>query len=125
MLPPEPRLPEARELIDRRQYFVVHAPRQTGKTTTLVALARTLTAKGRYAAVYATCEAARALGDDYAEVQRLILAEFRSRAEWDPPAELRPPPWPEATESQLLRTALEAWARACPRPLVLSPTALW
>jgi hypothetical protein len=30
MLPPEPRLPGARELIGRGQYFVVHAPRQTG-----------------------------------------------------------------------------------------------
>jgi hypothetical protein len=38
----------------------------------------------------------------------------------DLPAELRPPaPWPEATVSRLLATGLEAWARACPRPLVL------
>lgn len=35
MLPPEPRLPEAGRLIERGMYFVVHAPRQTGKTTTL------------------------------------------------------------------------------------------
>jgi hypothetical protein len=46
MLPPEPRLPDARPLIDAAQYFVVHAPRQTGKTTTLNALARALTAEG-------------------------------------------------------------------------------
>jgi hypothetical protein len=46
MLPPEPRLPEARRLIDAGQYFVVHAPRQTGKTTTLVALAQALTTEG-------------------------------------------------------------------------------
>jgi len=36
MLPPEPRLPGALDLIDEGLYFVVHAPRQTGKTTTLV-----------------------------------------------------------------------------------------
>lgn len=35
LVPPEPRLPDARGLIDRGHYFVVHAPRQTGKTTTL------------------------------------------------------------------------------------------
>jgi hypothetical protein len=35
MLPPEPRLPQARPLVERGMYFVVHAPRQTGKTTVL------------------------------------------------------------------------------------------
>lgn len=119
MLPPEPRLPEARELIQRRQYFVVHAPRQTGKTTTLVALARTLTAEGSYAAVYATCEAGRAMGDDYGAVERLVLDELRSQAEWNLPAGLLPPPWPEAAAGRLLGAALAAWAQACPRPLVL------
>lgn len=38
MVPAEPRLPEAGPLIDRRQYFAGHPPRQTGKTTTLRAL---------------------------------------------------------------------------------------
>src|SRR3954452_21880601 len=47
MLPPEPRLPDARRLIDEGKYFVVHAPRQTGKTTTLIVLAEQLTAEGR------------------------------------------------------------------------------
>lgn len=50
MLPPEPRLPGARELINEGLYFVVHAPRQTGKTTTLGALARDVTADGRQVA---------------------------------------------------------------------------
>jgi hypothetical protein len=29
MLPPEARLPTARRLTEEKQYFVVHAPRQT------------------------------------------------------------------------------------------------
>lgn len=56
LVPPEARFPEARELIDQQGYFVLHAPRQTGKTTTLRALARALTAEGRYAALHFTCE---------------------------------------------------------------------
>ncbi|MEI6416055.1 MAG: ATP-binding protein, partial [Pseudomonadota bacterium] len=32
------RLPEVRSLIEERHYFVIHAPRQTGKTTYLYAL---------------------------------------------------------------------------------------
>jgi hypothetical protein len=38
MVPPGPRLPEARPLVEEGMYFVVHAPRQTGKTTALLAL---------------------------------------------------------------------------------------
>jgi hypothetical protein len=119
MLPPEPRLPEARPLVDRGQYFVVHAPRQTGKTTLLVSLARTLTAEGRYAAVYTTCEVGRAAGDNYGAAQRGILSELKSHAESDLPAELQPPAWPEAPDDHMLRLALTEWARVCPRPLVV------
>jgi hypothetical protein len=32
---------------------------------------------------------------------------------------LRPPPWPEVADANLLEVALTAWASACPRPLVL------
>jgi hypothetical protein len=51
MVPPEPRLPEARGLVRQGMYFVVHAPRQSGKTTTLSALATDLTAEGEAVAV--------------------------------------------------------------------------
>jgi hypothetical protein len=40
MLPALRRLPEVRRLIDQESYFVVHAPRQVGKTTALLLLAR-------------------------------------------------------------------------------------
>jgi hypothetical protein len=62
MLPPEPRLPEGPYLIDEGQYFVVHAPRQTGKTTTLGALARDLTAAGRHVVLLFSCETAEVAG---------------------------------------------------------------
>ena len=35
MLPALDRLPGIRRLVSREQYFVIHAPRQTGKTTAL------------------------------------------------------------------------------------------
>ncbi|MCA9635011.1 MAG: hypothetical protein KC420_03145, partial [Myxococcales bacterium] len=56
MLPVMRRLPSVRRLIDRKAYFVVHAPRQVGKTTSLLALARELTAEGRYCAVLLSLE---------------------------------------------------------------------
>ncbi|NMO21811.1 ATP-binding protein [Pyxidicoccus fallax] len=119
MIPAERRLPEAPGLVEQLAYFVVHAPRQTGKTTAIRALAQELTASGRYAALYVSCEVGEAAGDDFGEAQRAILANLRLGASLSLPEELQPPPFPEAPDSLLLGTALSAWAGACPRPLVL------
>lgn len=120
MLPPEPRLPGAREVIDRKQYFAVHAPRQTGKTTSLAALARDLTAEGRHAALLFSCEQAKFAGDDVAAAEKLILEAVTGEARYGLAPELRPPaPWPDAAEGGLVRAGLSAWAELCPLPLVL------
>src|SRR5215475_8952320 len=94
MIPPLGRLPEAPALVARMGYFVVHAPRQTGKTTTLRALAAELTAAGEHAALHFSCEVAEAAGDNYAAAQRGILDRIRDEADEFLPAGLRPPPWP-------------------------------
>ncbi len=47
-------------LIGQEKYFLLHAPRQTGKTTCLLALAEYLNRGGRYRAVYANLEPAQA-----------------------------------------------------------------
>ncbi len=119
MIPAGSRLPKAMELVDQGGYFVVHAPRQTGKTTTLRALAEQLLASGRFAALHFSCESGEAAGDDFGEAQRAILSVLRHEAESFLPAELQPPAFPEAPDSTLLLKALSAWARVCPRPLVL------
>ena len=64
MIPPERRMPEALRLVDHQAYFALHAPRQTGKTTTMRALAHRLTETGRYAALHFTCEEARVFPED-------------------------------------------------------------
>ena len=56
MLPALDRLPGIRELVAGGNYFVVHAPRQTGKTTALKALVREINEKGDMFAVYCTLE---------------------------------------------------------------------
>jgi hypothetical protein len=80
MLPPEPRLPGARDLIDQGQYFVVHAPRQTGKTTTLGALAQDVTVGGRQVALLFSCERARVYTDDIGAAGRAILQAISGEA---------------------------------------------
>ena len=121
MLPPEPRLPGARALVDQGQYFVVHAPRQTGKTTTLAALAQDITADGRQVALLFSCERARIYPDDTGLAARAILEAISREARVQRlPAEFMPPTnWPDVSPASLLVDGLGAWARACPLPLVL------
>jgi hypothetical protein len=120
MLPPEPRLPDARRLIEGGQYFVVHAPRQTGKTTVLNTLAHSLTAAGRHAAVVFSCERAEPAGDDYGAAEVAVLGAIAEAATVQLPEELLPPdPWPDASPLSRIITGLRAWAKRCPLPLVL------
>ncbi len=120
MLPAEERLPDVGRLVGREQYFVVHAPRQTGKTTAFRALARRLTAEGRYTALLTSCETGQSLEPDLEGSIDAVLETLQQNAEQDLPAKLRPP----AVDSSLsprtrLRDLLVRWARQSPRPLAI------
>jgi hypothetical protein len=52
LVPALARAPELSGLIGKKQYFVIHAARQSGKTTLLKTLARDLTNKGTHVALY-------------------------------------------------------------------------
>jgi hypothetical protein len=113
------RLPELRELVEQQLYFVLHAPRQVGKTTTLLTLAHELTAEGDYAAVLLSMEQGAPFSNDPGATELAILRSWRHLATaWLPP-ELQPPPWPDAPPGSRIGAALETWARASPRPLVV------
>jgi hypothetical protein len=56
MLNAEERL-DVRDLIDQRQYFVIYAARQSGKTTLLKSLEQSLSAEGEYYPLYCSLEA--------------------------------------------------------------------
>jgi hypothetical protein len=119
MLPAMARLPEVRGLVERGKYFVIHAPRQTGKTTALLSFARELTGEGRYVASMVSMETASAFPGDVAAAELAALSSWRGAAEARLPAELWPPPWPDASPGGRIIRALRAWAKAAPRPLVL------
>ena len=123
MLPPARRVPHVRTLVERKAYFIVHAPRQVGKTTSLIALAAELTASGQYVAVVVSMIVAanRTIRgpEDLGLAESAVLSSWRRNAEHDLPPDLQPPPWPAADPGQRITAAMTEWARVCPRPLVL------
>ena len=69
-------------LIRDEKYFVLHAPRQTGKTSALLALRDLLNSgeEGAWRCVYANVEAGQAARENVTEAMRAMLSEFALRA---------------------------------------------
>ncbi|NJL27603.1 MAG: AAA family ATPase [Thermoanaerobaculia bacterium] len=121
MLPPERRLPTIRRLIEDKLYFVVHAPRQTGKTTSLRTLAQALTAEGRFAALHASCESGAAAGSNIEAGVSAVLRSLERQAEVLP-AELRPLPvdhFSTIYAESRLTAYLTRWCERSTLPVVL------
>ncbi|MEM7589212.1 MAG: AAA-like domain-containing protein [Myxococcota bacterium] len=66
-------LSEILTLIDQKKYFLVHAPRQTGKTTCLRALADHLNQKGQLRCLYISMESGQAARQNIAAAMQAIL----------------------------------------------------
>ncbi|HYN77761.1 MAG TPA: ATP-binding protein, partial [Lamprocystis sp. (in: g-proteobacteria)] len=124
-LPPLQRwdLDEVLALIDRKKYFLLHAPRQTGKTTCMLALMEHLNRTGRYRALYANIEGAQTAREDVSRGMAAICSVLgRSArlylqdpglAEWYRDGGAQVP-----AEDRLVQL-LEHWAASDPRPAVL------
>ena len=114
-IPPLERLNlgEIRTLVRDKQYFVLHAPRQTGKTSALLALRDLLNsgAEGDFRCVYVNVEAGQASREDVGQAMRAILYELEisARTSKKPPIQSR-----SAYTHPVLWT--DAAARRRPRP---------
>ena len=77
-LPPLARfdLEDVMALIAQKKYFLLHAPRQTGKTTCLLALAIHLNQTGNYHAVYANIEAAQAWRENVGQGMATLITNI-------------------------------------------------
>ncbi|MDR9469113.1 AAA family ATPase [Marinospirillum sp.] len=114
---------EIQHLIASKRYFVLHAPRQTGKTTTLLAMMKELNAGNDYVCAYANIEGAQAARGDETQgipaacdaiVDSIVrFVEFPDLAAWY--AQIK-----SGTEPQhLLTRLLEYWAKHSSKPTVL------
>ena len=123
-LPPLSRwdLDAIRSLIDQKRYFVLHAPRQTGKTSSLLALMRLLNDEGRYRCLYANIEAAQASRGDFVEGIRTVVSQIAQEASIHL-GEERLRAWGQEALSEgpgaALTAVLSRWCRASERPVVL------
>jgi hypothetical protein len=108
-----------RRLIEQQSYFVLHAPRQTGKTTTMLTLAQELMTSGQYLAALVSCEVGAPFSNDIDAAEQAMLGAWRSALHSRLPAEMQPPLWPESPVGSRIREALRSWAATAPRPLVL------
>jgi hypothetical protein len=79
-LPALARLPQVRQLVDRGLYFVLHAPRQVGKTTSLLSFGQALTAGGKYVAVLVSMECGAPFAHDVGAAELAILDGWRDAA---------------------------------------------
>ena len=73
-------LEEILTLIDQEKYFVLHAPRQTGKTTCLLALMDYLNVEGNYRCLYFNAKVGQYARENVRQGMRAVLGEMVSRA---------------------------------------------
>jgi hypothetical protein len=107
-------------LIEAQQYFVLHAPRQTGKTTFLHALAHRLNLEGRFVATVCSLESAGYPSITVEDANAVFIQSMRRTASLFLDAPLLPPdPDHYPKSSTLLQKYLSDWCSALPKPLVL------
>lgn len=110
------RIPELEQLIAQQGYFIIHAARQTGKTTAMLNLAQELTAAGQYTGLLVSAEVGAAYRNDPDRAETAILSAWQDAASvWLPP-ELQPPDWSQVAH---IGQALRLWTQQSPRPIAL------
>ena len=70
--------PLVQQLLQQQKYFILHAPRQSGKTTAILQLVKQLNKDGQYKALYVNIEPAQAARGRLLEGMRTVLSCFKS-----------------------------------------------
>ena len=115
-------LVETLMLIRQQKYFVLHAPRQTGKTSCMLALRDYLNQSGEYIAVYANVEGGQASRNDIQSVVKstvdTLAEQFRGVVKNDLPLQIRDGVQ-QVGKDTMLATYLRRLSENLPKPLVL------
>lgn len=118
MVDPLKRLTEVETLIRKELYFTLHAPRQTGKTTYLYALARKLSAEGKYIPLVVSFEQAGYRSITVEKANELLIARIHEGASQQLPKKYWPPK-PENEKFLNIHFYLKTWCQSQEKPIVL------
>jgi len=114
---------EIEQLIREKRYFVLHAPRQTGKTSCLLSLMDKLNEGGQYTALYVNLEPGQAARGNVEAGMSIILDALVSSAEDYLDDRLLSAIAQEIITTQapgsLFREGLRRWCKWLDKPLVL------
>ncbi|MCF7899306.1 AAA-like domain-containing protein [Candidatus Babeliales bacterium] len=112
-------------LIEQKKYFILHAPRQTGKTSMMINFARKLNQEGKYIALYVNIESGQAARGNFNMAMPIILQEFHECVSEQLPDQkkffeifynLKEEGVPAGS---LLATLLSRWSAKLDKPLVI------
>lgn len=110
-------------LIAQKKYFVLHAPRQTGKTSSLQALMNYLNREGYYHCLYINVEPAQAARENVRKGMQAILSQLAFQAKHSLNDTFVKDIWREIWEDSGEHTALievlSLWSQNCSKPLIL------
>jgi len=110
-------------LIGQKKYFILHAPRQTGKTTCLLSLMDFLNKEGKYKCLYINVESAQGAREDVKRGVRAILNELGTMAKLFLKdgfiKENQKNILEESGEDTALNEILTLWAMESSKPIVL------
>ncbi|GBU23888.1 hypothetical protein R83H12_00507 [Fibrobacteria bacterium R8-3-H12] len=109
---------ELADLIDSKQYFVIHAARQSGKTTLLKELVRKINAEGSYHALYCSLEAVQGLTEQEKGVPAVVKTIKAAIANFGLPADFAKNA-DYSDYSNVLKTSLTDYCRSLDKPLVI------
>ena len=107
-------------LIDAKQYFLIHAPRQTGKTTFLHALAHRLNREGKFVSIVCSLESAGYPSISVEDANEVFIRSlFQTASIFLDKNHMPPDPYAYSPSPQLFRQYLTDWCQRLDKPLVL------
>ena len=107
MVDPLIRLSNVESLLEDEKFFVIHAPRQTGKTTAMRALMEKLNREETYIALHFSCETASVTGENFEVGNRIIVNRILNVSSHFLPEHERPPELQGIVGDEDLRFALQ------------------
>ena len=109
---------ELMNLIDRKDYFVIHAARQSGKTTLLKGLINKIKVEGKYYALYCSLEGVQELVEPERGIPAIVKCIKASLCDFDMPGGFAANADYEDI-ANVLKTTLTAYCKTLDKPLII------